>query len=116
VGFNLSGWWMRQKVGAQLRGGGGHVEHRRIANPYHAVSIEAGPRACAACKAVADKRYLSTAAPKLPIEGCTSAACRCRYVHHEDRRERQDRRVNFANPHAHTMSERRAGTGRRISD
>jgi hypothetical protein len=52
----------------------------------------------------------------LPLRGCTQASCQCRYSHHKDRRAQQDRRVNFINPHAHSMSERRHGTGRRIND
>ncbi len=116
MGFNLSAWWMRQKVGAQVRGAGNRVEHSRIANPYHAVSIEAGSRACAACRAMEGKRFLSNSAPNLPLAGCTTGTCRCRYIHHADRRVPRDRRVNFANPHAHTRGERRENTGRRIND
>jgi hypothetical protein len=37
-------------------------------------------------------------------------------VHHSDRRILRDRRVNFANPHAHKMSDRRSGGGRRLTD
>ncbi len=52
----------------------------------------------------------------LPLRGCTQATCQCRYVHHKDRRSSSDRRNNFVNPHAHAMSERRTGSGRRIND
>jgi hypothetical protein len=53
----------------------------------------------------------------LPLDECTqSETCRCRYVHHQDRRSQRDRRVNFANPHAHRMTDRRTGAGRRIND
>jgi hypothetical protein len=62
------------------------------------------------------KRFLSAAAPMLPLKGCTATKCQCRYVHHSDRRSVRDRRVNFANPHAHAMTERRSGAGRRIND
>ncbi len=102
---------------AQARESGRPVEHRRIGNPFHAVSIETGVRACSAANQLQGMRFLSSAAPMLPLQGCGMATCQCRYVHHNDRRNSQrDRRVNFANPHAHRMSDRRAGQGRRITD
>jgi hypothetical protein len=114
--FSLSEWLMRRRIGAQVRSAGSRVEHRRVANPYHAVSIETGPRSCAKAREMEGRRYLSASAPMLPLAGCTSPVCQCRYAHHQDRRIPRDRRVNFANPHAHRMADRRSGTGRRISD
>ncbi len=117
MAFNLSNWLLRRRIDAQVRTAGAPVEHRRIGNPYHAVSIEPGLRACAAAQAAQGKRFLSTAAPMLPLRECSSATCQCRYTHHNDRRNSlRDRRVNFANPHAHRMSERRSGQGRRNTD
>lgn len=118
MAFNLSNWLLRRRIDAQVRTAGGPVEHRRIGNPYHAVSIEAGPRCCGAAQDAQGKRFLSTAAPKLPLPECTSpSSCQCRYAHHSDRRTSlRDRRVNFANPHAHRMSDRRSGQGRRFTD
>lgn len=117
MGFSLSQWLLRRRIAAQARTSGRPMEHRRVVNPYHAVSIEAGPRACPAVRALEGSRFLATAAPKLPLESCTaSTACRCRYVHHSDRRSQRDRRVLPHNPHAHRMNERRAGHGRRITD
>lgn len=116
MAFSLSEWLMRRKIGAQVRSAGARVEHSRVANPYHAVSIDTGARACAEAKEREGRRYLSSAAPMLPLRGCTQASCQCRYVHHQDRRSQNDRRVNFVNPHAHAMNERRAGSGRRIND
>jgi hypothetical protein len=116
VSFNLSDWFQRRKMGAQVRRSGGAVEHRRVGNPFHAVSIEPGTRSCAEARAREGRRYLSTAAPMLPLAGCTNASCQCRYQHHEDRRTNRDRRVNLANPHAHKMADRRTGGGRRLND
>jgi len=116
VPFNLTDWLQRRKIDAQVRGSGRAVEHRRVGNPFHAVSIEPGSRCCAEARAREGRRYLSTAAPMLPLNGCTNASCQCRYQHHEDRRMQRDRRVNFANPHAHKMSDRRSGGGRRLND
>jgi hypothetical protein len=115
--FNLSNWFLRRRIDAEARTSGRPVEHRRISNPFHAVSIEPGSRCCAKARQAQGWRYLSTAAPMLPLEGCTSTSCECRYVHYEDRRSSlRDRRVNIANPHAHMMRDRRASGGRRIND
>ena len=116
MAFNFSEWLMRRRIGAQVRSAGRNVEHSRIANPYHAVSIETGTKACAASRKLEGRRYLSASAPMLPVKGCTQATCQCRYVHHNDRRSARDRRVNFANPHAHKMNDRRDGSGRRMTD
>lgn len=114
--FNLSDWLMRRRIGAEVRHAGRYVEHRRIANPYHAVSIEPGVRTCALARAAEGRRYLSSTAPMLPLVGCTQTSCQCRYVHHNDRRSARDRRNNVANPHAHRMNDRREGGGRRMTD
>jgi hypothetical protein len=116
MAFSLSGWLMRRRIGAQVRNAGNRVEHSRVANPFHAVSIETGVRACAEARAREGKRFLSSTAPMLPLRGCTQPTCQCRYVHHNDRRNSRDRRVNLTNPHAHKMSERREGGGRRMTD
>ena len=116
MSFSLSEWLMRRRIGAQVRSAGALVEHRRVANPYHSVSIDPGPRACPEAKSRQGRRFLSTSAPMLPLRGCTQETCQCRYSHHQDRRSQVERRVNFVNPRAHAMSERRTGTGRRIND
>ena len=117
MAFNLSSWFLRRRIDAQARSSGRPIEHRRIGNPYHAVSIERGANACAAARATENKRFLSSAAPMLPLRECTqSSACQCRYAHHQDRRSQRERRVNFTNPRAHKMSERRTGSGRRLND
>ena len=91
--FNLSNWFLRRRIDAKVRTSGGAVEHRRIGNPYHAVSIETGSRACEAARALEGRRFLSSSAPMLPLNGCNSTTCQCRYVHHSDRRASRDRRV-----------------------
>ena len=116
MAINLSNWLLRRRIDAQARSSGRPVEHRRIGNPFHAVSIESGAKACAAVRDLEGKRILSASAPMLPLQGCTCTTCRCRYVHHSDRRISHDRRVNFANPHAHAMKDRRVNGGRRMTD
>lgn len=116
MSFNLTNWLLSRRIDAKARNSGRPIEHRRVVNPYHAVSIESGPRACAAARECEGRRFLSTSAPMLPLSECTHATCQCRYVHYNDRRSERDRRVNFANPHAHSMSDRRASAGRRNTD
>jgi hypothetical protein len=116
VAFSLSEWWLRRRIGAQVRGAGARVEHSRIANPYHAVSIEPGFKACEAARRQEGRRFLSTVAPMLPLKECTQATCQCRYAHHQDRRTQRDRRMLLHNPRAHAMTDRRQGTGRRLND
>lgn len=59
---------------------------------YHAVSLKFPPSACDAAKAMEGERYLSAEAPNIPLPECDAATCKCRYVHHKDRRGRDDRR------------------------
>jgi len=80
------------------------------------VSIEPGPKACAESRELEGRRFLASAAPMLPLRGCSSPACKCHYTHFKDRRSNRDRRVLPHNPHAHKMNERRAGAGRRMTD
>jgi hypothetical protein len=116
MAFNISDWLLRRRIDAQVRTSGRPVEHRRIGNPYHAVSIESGLRSCEAARDAEGTRFLSIDAPMLPLEGCTQSTCQCRYVHHDDRRAHRERRVQFPNPHAVRNGERRHSTGRRITD
>ena len=62
---------------------------------YHAVSIKFSNSACNAAKDMEGRRFLSTAAPKLPLAGCQNPDCSCRFVHHRDRRAGKDRRSPF---------------------
>ncbi|MGH8131537.1 MAG: hypothetical protein ACRES3_11850 [Steroidobacteraceae bacterium] len=116
MAFNLSHWLLRRRIDAQVRMPGQAMEHRRIANPYHAVSIELGERVCKAAEDLDDHRFLADEAPMLPLAGCTLTKCQCRYMHYSDRRSRRDRRMHQHNPYAHKMNDRRTGTGRRITD
>ena len=53
---------------------------------YHAVTVVVGDRACAAARAIEQKRFLSREAPKLPLKNCDYPNCQCHYAHHDDRR------------------------------
>jgi len=115
VPFSISSWLLRKRIDAHVRQSGRPMEHRRVVNPYHAVSIEPGSKCCQDARKLEGHRFLAAAAPKLPLRGCGATACECHYVHHNDRRSSQDRRKLPHNPHAHRMAERRT-IGRRITD
>ena len=59
---------------------------------FHAVSIRFLSSACSAAKSLEGKRFLSSAAPRMPLPECDVMECKCRFVHHTDRREGDDRR------------------------
>jgi hypothetical protein len=63
-------------------------------------------------------RFLSAKAPKLPLPGCDSPKCECRYAHHSDRRSGVDRRAKFDwNREKEIGSDnRRSSRGRRSTD
>ncbi|NCF14390.1 MAG: hypothetical protein GWP62_03715 [Gammaproteobacteria bacterium] len=63
---------------------------------YHAVSIKFDKNACQAAKDMEGRRFLSSAAPRLPLPDCSGLECRCHFVHHKDRRAPRDRRSPFA--------------------
>ncbi len=93
--------------------------NHRISNPWHAVSIAPGKRACKAAQAMRDKRALSAEAPRLPLADCEHAGtCACRYEHHADRRgSRRRARDNGFPARVYPGSERRrVARGRRATD
>lgn len=73
---------------------------------FHAVSLKYSASGCDAAKAMTGRRFLSGAAPRLPLPGCDAAECRCSFAHHSDRRSGRDRRSPFnpANPSGGTGS------------
>jgi hypothetical protein len=88
-------------------------------NQYHAVAIAKSSVACTAAAQLVGRRYLSKEAPLLPLAGCMSKPCRCRYVHYADRRS-EDRRFPFgvrrsSEPHVAGI-ERRSSERRKMSD
>ena len=88
---------------------------------YHAVSIKFEANACAAAKAMTGRRFLASAAPRLPLPDCDVLECRCRFAHHDDRRTGKDRRSPFAAGRfsggtGSYEKERRENVGRRRED
>ena len=82
---------------------------------FHAVSIEALNSGCAAAKSVEGKRFLSSAAPRLPLPECDAHVCKCRFVHHADRRSGDERRGQIP-PNMITSSGGYGGKERRFHD
>lgn len=88
---------------------------------YHAVSIKYDANACEAAKAMSGRRFLSSAAPRLPLPECDVLECNCRFAHHKDRRTGKDRRSPFAaagygGGTGSFEKERRGHAGRRKED
>ena len=60
---------------------------RKAVSPHHAVVVVPGRHACDEAYALRHRRFLSREAPVLPLAGCGSRQCECRYEHHDDRRK-----------------------------
>ena len=71
-------------------------EHRKKATVkntrFHAVSIRFADDACDGARKREGRRFLSSAAPKIPLPDCDATNCKCRFKHHQDRRKGDDRR------------------------
>jgi len=88
---------------------------------YHAVSIKFTGNACNAAREMEGRRFLSSAAPRIPLPDCDVLDCSCRFAHHQDRRARQDRRSPFGpggigGSTGKYTQEQRQGKDRRTSD
>jgi hypothetical protein len=87
---------------------------------FHAVSIKLGPNACGPAQEMTGKRFLSGAAPRIPLPDCNVLECKCRFVHHNDRRAGDDRRSPFGQGLTGTtgtfQKEQRQRKGRRSDD
>ena len=85
---------------------------------FHAVSIKYSGKACKPAMELSGRRFLATAAPKLPLPECDILECNCRFAHHDDRRSQKDRRSPFgpggaAGTTGSFSQEQRSGTDRR---
>jgi hypothetical protein len=119
MAFNLMSWWHRQRVLVEVTMSGREVQTHRVTNPYHAVSIKAGPSCVQTKLKYGSRRFLSAEAPPLPLPTCDVTACICQYAHHDDRRAEPDRRLQDVwNPNARLAEggDRRRLRGRRVTD
>ena len=86
------------------------------ANRYHAVSIVSTEQSCLAARTLRGERFLSSAAPSLPLVACTCPTkCPCHFRKHQDRRH-YDRRAPGSTFRWYGKTERRQSTGRRADD
>ena len=89
------------------------------ASRWRAVKIAPGLISCDAVNTHADRVFLASSAPRLPLEGCDEQQCRCKYIHLEDRRSGGDRRIHLGDLGAFLPAnqvERRHSRGRRVAD
>jgi hypothetical protein len=88
-------------------------------SPWHAVSIVTKSTSCEAARALRATRFLSVAAPRLPMPECTAGgSCPCAYKHHEDRRgpPRRKDELSGLKRNAKGAQERRTRGSRRSTD
>ncbi|MDH3576891.1 MAG: hypothetical protein OEO71_03605 [Gammaproteobacteria bacterium] len=86
---------------------------------FHAVSLKYSSNACDAAKSMTGRRFLASAAPRLPLPDCDALECRCGFAHHADRRSGTDRRNPYSSIHygggtATVKAERRNRKDRRL--
>jgi len=112
-------WYLRhpaqknpQRDQVQQAGGNQH--------PFHAVSISHDGCACKVVNTVGSRRFLAATVPPLPLPSCDASSCSCRYVHHDDRRRHDNRRMVYSlRSDLYVLagnSERRTTHGRRAAD
>ena len=85
-------------------------------SPWHAVGIAPGVRSCSMARRESETRYLSKNAPPLPLKGCDSEACTCRYRHYDDRRAMLRRSADVWSNGGTWNGQERRHAGRRSSD
>jgi hypothetical protein len=89
-------WWLvRKRREAVAEDQSSQVREKSKNTQFHAVSIKYTGRACESAKDLSGRRFLATAAPKLPLPDCDVLDCSCRFVHHQDRRAQKERRSPF---------------------
>jgi hypothetical protein len=114
-------WWLVRKKSEGVRETPDSQPRTRSGNTqFHAVSIKHSGTVCQAAIALSGRRFLATAAPKLPLPECDVLECNCRFTHHDDRRSNKDRRSPFspggaAGSTGSFTQEQRDGTDRRKS-
>ncbi len=113
-------WWLlrkRRQIADEARQAP-TARPRATSTEFHAVSIKTSGHACRAAQEMVGRRFLATAAPRLPLPECDILECNCRFAHHDDRRSHKDRRSPFgpggaAGSTGSFSSEQRSGEDRR---
>jgi hypothetical protein len=120
LAFLVAIWWLLKK----RKEAAVEAPTSSVAQPtsgdsqFHAVSIKTSGPACKAAQEMSGRRFLATAAPRLPLPECDVLECNCRFSHHDDRRLNKDRRSPFtpggiAGSTGSYSSEQRDGSDRR---
>jgi len=119
LGLLVAIWWLlRKRREGSREASSNQLRPNSTNTEFHAVSIKYAGRACEAAKNMSGRRFLASAAPKLPLPECEVLECSCRFVHHQDRRSQKDRRSPFgpggsAGTSGSFNTEQRAGSDRR---
>ena len=94
------------------------TDAKSASQPFHAVSIAPGMRACEAAYRMQEERFLSKEAPPLPLPGCDRSKCTCSYQHHADRRDapRRDEDLGLRGHGMTPDGDRRKRGDRRVAD
>lgn len=82
----------KRKSGDNVRPDENQNTESQSGSSFHAVSLKYAANACQAAVDMDGRRFLSGAAPRIPLPGCDAHECRCKFLHHEDRRANEDRR------------------------
>jgi hypothetical protein len=87
-----------------------------INSTWQAVSIVPGAGACAAVEELRGKRFLTRAAPRLPLAACNNQdQCQCKYQRYPDRRDsprRAEDQLGGSRPTPPKQERRRPGERR----
>lgn len=87
-----------------------------INSTWQAVSIVPGASACAAVKELHEQRFLTRAAPRLPLAACNKQdECQCKYKRYTDRRtapRRAEDQLGGSRPTPPKQERRRPGERR----
>ena len=92
---------------------------KRSSTQWRAVKIAPDLICCDEVQRLAGRVFLARESPQLPLDACTEADCRCKYVHLKDRRSGGDRRIEIGELDAFLpvkQVERRQLAGRRATD
>lgn len=82
------GFWARITGKATPVKESAKAEQSVTVHEYRGVSVIATEDdCCQAVRGIAGKRFLADEAPRLPLNDCDAAVCRCKYKRFDDRRE-----------------------------
>jgi hypothetical protein len=86
---------------------------RRVFNAWKAIAVVPGENCCQWARVCNGKRFLIPEVPRLPLQGCDSRHCQCKYRHFEDRRATPRRSTERGGFPKHVDTDRRAAACRR---